>query len=158
MNSFSYYALATVAFFAFTIPGLYLISFVTGNPLPSFYGRVIASWLALLICAAYGTVASATLNVVGYGGLGQWTTARAFKWIMLVFTGVWFEIEDPHDYLNKTRPAVLVGNHQTELDVLMLGHIFPQYCSVTSKKSLKWVPFLGWFSKTRTRKKKRKKK
>jgi lysophosphatidate acyltransferase len=45
------------------------------------------------------------------------------------------------------RPAVFVGNHQTELDVLMLGSIFPKYCSVTAKSSLKWTPFLGWFSK-----------
>ncbi len=22
----------------------------------------------------------------------------------------------------------------------------PQYCSVTAKKSLKWLPFLGWYS------------
>ncbi|KAA8563872.1 hypothetical protein EYC84_011887 [Monilinia fructicola] len=27
----------------------------------------------------------------------------------------------------------------------MLGCIFPRYCSVTAKKSLKNVPFLGWF-------------
>ncbi|KAI9716381.1 MAG: 1-acylglycerol-3-phosphate O-acyltransferase [Chrysothrix sp. TS-e1954] len=33
----------------------------------------------------------------------------------------------------------------SELDVLMLGTVFPPYCSVTSKKQLKWVPFLGWF-------------
>lgn len=116
------------------------------KPALEFYGRSIASFCALVICATYGTIASACLNVVGYGGLGQWTTARAFKWTMLVFTGVWFEIEDERDYLNTTSPAVLVGNHQTELDVLMLGHVFPKYCSVTAKKSLMWTPFLGWFS------------
>ena len=43
--------------------------------------------------------------------------------------------------------AVLLGNHQTELDVLVLGHLFPRYCSVTAKKSLMYVPILGWFSK-----------
>lgn len=46
------------------------------------------------------------------------------------------------------RPVVFVGNHQTELDVLMLGCMFPKWCSVTAKNSLKWVPFLGWFSKS----------
>lgn len=56
-----------------------------------------------------------------------------------------FTIEDPNDWLNTTRPAVFIGNHQTELDVLMLGCIFPKYCSVTAKKSLKSTPFLGWF-------------
>ena len=33
-----------------------------------------------------------------------------------------------------------------ELDVLMLGCVFPRWCSITAKKSLKWIPFLGWFS------------
>ena len=111
-----------------------------------FYGRSIASFLALFLCACYGTTASAYLNVVGYGGLGQWTTARSFKYCMWLFTRVWFEIEDEKDWLGRTRPAVFVGNHQTELDVLFLGHVFPRYCSVTAKKSLKFVPFLGWFS------------
>jgi len=37
-----------------------------------------------------------------------------------------------------------------ELDVLMLGAIFPPYCSVTAKKSLKYVPILGWFSMAST--------
>lgn len=60
-------------------------------------------------------------------------------------TGVTFTIEDPNNWLNTTRPAVFIGNHQTELDVLMLGYIFPKYCSVTAKKSLKSIPFLGWF-------------
>ena len=33
----------------------------------------------------------------------------------------------------------------SELDVLMLGCMFPKYTSVTAKKSLKYVPLLGWF-------------
>ena len=33
-----------------------------------------------------------------------------------------------------------------ELDILMLGTVFPPYCSVTAKKSLRLMPFLGWFS------------
>ena len=37
-------------------------------------------------------------------------------------------------------------NVRSEMDVLMLGCVFPKYTSVTAKKSLKWVPFLGWFS------------
>ena len=40
---------------------------------------------------------------------------------------------------------MLIGNHQSELDVLLLGAIFPPYCSVTAKRSLRLVPFLGWF-------------
>ena len=29
--------------------------------------------------------------------------------------------------------------------MLLLGTIFPRYCSVTAKKQLKRMPFLGWF-------------
>ncbi|KAI0994637.1 hypothetical protein K3495_g13545 [Podosphaera aphanis] len=60
-------------------------------------------------------------------------------------TGITFVIQDPNDYLGKTRPAIFIGNHQTELDVLMLGCIFPKWCSVTAKRSLQKTPFLGWF-------------
>ncbi|KAG7832217.1 hypothetical protein KL920_000552 [Ogataea angusta] len=42
-------------------------------------------------------------------------------------------------------PAILISNHQSELDVFMLGRIFPKRCVVTAKKQLQLVPFLGWF-------------
>ena len=34
----------------------------------------------------------------------------------------------------------------SELDILLLGAVFPPYCSVTAKRSLRWIPFLGEFS------------
>jgi lysophosphatidate acyltransferase len=131
---------------------LYVVASLTKNQYIDFYARCAASFTALIVCATYGTLASLALNIVGYGGLGQWTTARAFKWTMWLSTGVWFEIEDPEGLLEgdkweTLRPAVLLGNHQTELDVLVLGHLFPRYTSVTAKKSLMYVPILGWFSK-----------
>jgi lysophosphatidate acyltransferase len=147
MNAVLFYlTLIPLLLFALS-QALCILGRTTNNHVAEYYGRSLASFIALVLCATYGTIASACLNVAGYGGLGQWTTARSFKWTMLWFTGVWFEIEDEKDYLGRTRPAVFVGNHQTELDVLFLAHVFPKYCSVTAKKSLKYVPFLGWFSK-----------
>lgn len=63
---------------------------------------------------------------------------------MRVATGVRFEVVAGKEHLS-TRPAVFIGNHQSELDVLLLGTIFPPHCAVTAKKSLARVPFLGWF-------------
>ena len=40
---------------------------------------------------------------------------------------------------------MVVGNHQSALDILFLGTIWPRYCSVTAKKALWWSPFLGQF-------------
>lgn len=147
MNTILYYFLLS-PFIILTLSRAFcLIGKLTGINQIEYYGRSIASFLALSLCAAYATVASAILNLTGYGGLGQWTAARAFKWTMWYFTGVWFEMDDmSRDILDSTRPAVFLGNHQTELDVLYLGHVFPKYCSVTAKKSLKFVPLLGWFS------------
>ena len=143
-----FYLSSVAVFFTITVHSLLLIGRTTNNHTIEFYGRLIAFFLALLVCATYGTIASAILSAIGYGGLGQWTTARSFKWIMLLFSGVWFDVRDENDYLNQTRPAVFLGNHQTELDILLLAHIFPKYCSVTAKNSLKYLPFLGWFSKS----------
>ena len=140
--------LAILLTFFVTIQLLYALAELTKNDTVEYYARCLASFVALILCAIYGIVASLCLNLVGYGGLGQWTTARAFKWTMLMMTGVTFEIDDPEGWLGKTRPAVILGNHQTELDVAFLGHVFPRYCSVTSKASLKWWPILGWFSKS----------
>lgn len=124
------------------------ISLYAVSPMSSkagFAARCLASYISMIIAALYGVFASIALSVVGLRGIAQWTTGRIFKWAMIATTGVSFELVDPNGYLSTTRPAVFISNHQTELDVLMLGSIFPQYCSVTAKSSLKKTPFLGWF-------------
>jgi lysophosphatidate acyltransferase len=132
---------STLFFLSLTIV-LYILSIKV--PVAGFFARLLASYFALLACATYGVIASIFLRIAGYGRISQWATARSFKYVMKYSTGVTFTVEDPHNYLG-TRPAVFIGNHQTELDVLMLGCIFPRYCSVTAKSSLKSWPFLGWF-------------
>jgi lysophosphatidate acyltransferase len=124
-----------------------LVFFMLSSRIPAagFFARLLASYISLIICATYGVIVSICLRIVGNGRISQWATARSFKYVMWYTTGITFTIDDPNDWLNTTRPAVFIGNHQTELDVLMLGCIFPKYCSVTAKKSLKSVPFLGWF-------------
>jgi len=143
MSSVLYYFLLSFAFsFGITI---FLFMLSTRIPLAGFFARLLASYFSLVFCASYGVIISIILRLVGYGGISQWAVARSFKWTMRYTTGITFTIDDPNDYLNTTRPAVFIGNHQTELDVLMLGCIFPKYCSVTAKSSLKSFPFLGWF-------------
>ncbi|CAL3968669.1 hypothetical protein PZA11_004674 [Diplocarpon coronariae] len=114
-------------------------------PIAGFFGFLLASYASLIISASYGVIVSVFLRLLGQGRSSQWATARFFKYVMRFTTGITFTIDDPNDYLTTTRPAVFIGPHQSELDILMLGYIFPKWCSVTAKKSLKSMPFLGWF-------------
>ena len=143
MNILLYYAGILASGYLVLTLFFYMLS--TWIQAAGFVARLLASYVSLLICASYGVIVSILLRLVGYGGCAQWATARAFKYVMWLTTGVTFKVEDPNDYLGTTRPAVFIGNHQTELDVLMLGCMFPKYCSVTAKKSLKSTPFLGWY-------------
>ena len=121
-----------------------LISLSAFFPKMGFYGRLLAAHMCLIVAAAYGVVISILLRLVGYGRISQWAVARLFQLLMRLATGVTFEIQGQE--ILATRPAVFVSNHQTELDVLMLGAVFPKYCSVTAKKSLSYIPIFGWFS------------
>lgn len=89
----------------------------------SFVAFSITAFLMLVVCASYGVVASIFLRTIGYGGLSQWTVARAFKWTMWLSTGVTFRVDEVGGRQEggrkggkealETRPAVFVGNHQT---------------------------------------------
>ncbi|CUS20287.1 LAQU0S01e03224g1_1 [Lachancea quebecensis] len=108
-----------------------------------YYSRTVLGVTLLSTCALYGVVASIVLSCVGKRHLAQWTTARSFYYVMGTFLGI--EVEVINEENLKKLPAILVANHQSTLDILMLGRIFPPGCTVTAKSSLKWVPFLGWF-------------
>lgn len=114
-------------------------------PQATFVARLVASYLCLIVCAAYGVVAALVLRPFNGHHSAQHATARAFQFLMKYATGVTVSVDDPHNYLGRVRPGVFVGPHQTELDILILGAVFPRHCSVTAKASLKRVPVLGWF-------------
>ena len=44
---------------------------------------------------------------------------------------------------DRTRPCVIVCNHQSNYDLFILGNIVPPRTVCIGKKSLKWVPFFG---------------
>lgn len=137
-----YPVLLTVYYIGLTLT---LFAGSTVMPVLGFFARLLSSYASLIVSAIAGVLISITLRPLGLGHSSQHYTARTFAFVMRWTTGVSFEILDPENYLGTTRPAVFISNHQTELDVLMLGAVFPRHCSVTAKKSLRKVPFLGWF-------------
>ncbi|EFQ99150.1 1-acyl-sn-glycerol-3-phosphate acyltransferase beta [Nannizzia gypsea CBS 118893] len=141
MAIFSYILSGLTSYAALTLS---LFGLSVKVPRAGFFARCLAAYASLLFCAAYGVLASICLRIAGRGQIAQWTVARAFKWSMWLTTGVHFDIIQGQKYLS-TRPAVFLVNHQTELDVLLLGAVLPQYSAVTAKRSLSRVPLLGWF-------------
>lgn len=101
------------------------------------FGSVIAG------CAIYGVIASILLRIVGKIEYAQYTVARVFYHTFRTLLGVKITIKNEH-YL-KGLPAIVISNHQSALDILILGKVFQPGYTVTSKASLKYVPFLGWF-------------
>ncbi|SCU77991.1 LAMI_0A03026g1_1 [Lachancea mirantina] len=108
-----------------------------------FYFKATLAVTVLSACALYGVIASVILTCIGQQRLAQWTTARSFYHVVGAVLGIDVRVINAEN-LEKL-PAIFVSNHQSALDILMLGRTFPQGCTVTAKKSLKWVPFLGWF-------------
>ncbi|CAN6640320.1 1-acyl-sn-glycerol-3-phosphate acyltransferase [Trichomonascus vanleenenianus] len=108
-----------------------------------FYARLTVYVLLIAACGLSGAVMSAVLTLLGKQGLSQWAVARLFYGLAGTILGIKVVIKNPERL--QTRPAVFLSNHQSELDILILGATFPQYCSVTAKKALKYYPFLGWF-------------
>lgn len=108
-----------------------------------FFANVLLSGIAIIICASYGVFISIVFGIIGLHGLSQYAVARSYSNLLSPLLGLYFDVENEGRLL--TRPAVFISNHQTDMDVLVLGRLFPKYCSVTSKKELKAVPFLGWF-------------
>lgn len=109
----------------------------------NFYARSFVFGSLITVCALYGVVASIVLRIVGKGEYAQYTVARAFYYSLKACLGITITVKN-EQYL-KEMPSVVVGNHQSVVDIFILGRIFMPGYTVTAKKALKYVPFLGWF-------------
>lgn len=108
-----------------------------------FWAKLLLYYWTLFISAFSGFVLSIILFVLGKSNISQWGVARICNTISAPALNLKMQVENEH--FMRVRPCVFVSNHQSELDILLLGRLFPKYCSIVSKKSLKYVPFLGWF-------------
>lgn len=108
-----------------------------------FYVKSTVFGTLIIFCALYGVVASLVLRLIGKEEYAQYTVARVFYFTFSKVLGVTITIKNEH-FLHQ-KPAVVVSNHQSALDILILGKVFMPGYTVTAKKALKYFPFLGWF-------------
>ncbi|GAA5959171.1 hypothetical protein JCM3765_005094 [Sporobolomyces pararoseus] len=109
-----------------------------------YYLRLTTFLLGLAANSAWGVIVSIALSLVGKSMNINWVVARSFRMSTAPLCGVTFKVEG-QEHLEANRPAVLVGNHQTMLDILYLGAVFPKGASIMAKKELQWMPLLGQF-------------
>jgi len=109
-----------------------------------FYHRHIVLLLCIGVSALYGVFASITLPLVGKRHLINWSTARVHYRIASFFLGITATVEGEEN-VRRDGQAIYVCNHQTDMDIVFMGAVFPKRTAVVAKKSLKYYPFLGWF-------------
>ncbi len=68
--------------------------------------------------------------------------ARIFAWGGLKILGMRVELAGA-DSFKDLGPAVIVGNHQSNLDLFTVGHMVPQRTQSVGKRSLLYVPIFG---------------
>ena len=111
------------------------------------YLNVLLYVLSLGACSVLGVVVSPIMYLSNRSRLNiNWVVARSFHHLAGTLIGLKFKVEGGEKF-EKARPAVVVGNHQTGIDILYLGKVFPKQASIMAKQELKYAPFLGQFSK-----------
>jgi len=84
------------------------------------------------------------MTLVGQRFNINYVVARSFYALGSRALGITMDVEG-EEYLDSVRPAILVGNHQSMLDILYLGRIFPKQASIMAKKELLYAPLLGQY-------------
>lgn len=97
------------------------------------------------ICSVWGIFVSIFLSLVPGQRLNiNKVVARSFWRLTSPLVGIKFVVEG-EEHFAQARPAVVVGNHQTAMDILYLGRIFPPHAAIMAKKELQFAPLLGQF-------------
>ncbi|KAJ3193978.1 1-acylglycerol-3-phosphate O-acyltransferase [Irineochytrium annulatum] len=111
---------------------------------PQFIIRQTLFLQALAVSCLYGATAAAALLVVGKREKANSQIAWMCKILASPACGIRGKVEG-EEYLRGDRPAVFVCNHQSFLDLLALGYMFPPDCVIMAKSDLIWAPFIGQY-------------
>ncbi|WFD31834.1 1-acylglycerol-3-phosphate O-acyltransferase [Malassezia sp. CBS 17886] len=110
-----------------------------------YYLNMILFTSGLAVCSLLGVTLSLLMALIpGQRFNVNFVIARTFYKIMSPLTGIRMVVEG-QEHMTEQRSAIIVGNHQSQLDVLYLGAMMPKRCVMMSKKELRWAPLLGQF-------------
>lgn len=93
------------------------------SPVARYYVRLTLYLSTIGLCSAWGAVVSFAMALAGQRFNVNWVIARTFYAVASRVMDIKISVEG-EEHLD-TRPAVLVGNHQSMLDILYLGRSVP---------------------------------
>ncbi|KAF8450666.1 hypothetical protein L210DRAFT_3438276 [Boletus edulis BED1] len=125
-----------------SLPVLLFRSIANTSPVGRYFWRASVFLGSLVVVSTWGIVLAVGMTLVGRRHDVNYVVARTFY--NLIGRVLELEVElEGEEYL-KTRPAVIVGNHQSMLDILYLARMFPPKASIMAKRELQWTPLGPW--------------
>lgn len=104
---------------------------------------VAASVAGGLLLPVVSAAALAVALVRGPKGHAAVFAARTYSRVMQKVLGWRIEAEGVERFA-EVCPSVVMVRHQSNLDVIVAGEIFPPGAIAIGKKQLEWIPFFGW--------------
>jgi lysophosphatidate acyltransferase len=102
-----------------SVPVFVLRHVAASTPVGRYYIRLTLYVGALGLIATYAALASAVMTIVGQGLAINFVVARTFYAYTSRLIEIQIEVEGEEHM--STRPAVFMANHQSMLDVLIMG-------------------------------------
>ncbi|KAG6856998.1 hypothetical protein H0H87_011092 [Tephrocybe sp. NHM501043] len=125
-----------------SLPVILLRSIAASSNTGKYYVRQTLYVGTLMTVAACSVVFAAGLSIVGRKFDVNYVVAKTFYLLARNILDVRIEVEG-QEHLD-ARPGVLMANHQTMLDIIVVGRLMPKQTSIMAKKSLQFTP-LGPF-------------
>jgi len=138
----SFLALVVKPLAYISLPVLFFRSIANRSSVGRYYWRATIFLGGLAAVSIWGIVVAVGMTLVGRRHDVNYVVARTFyNWVSRVLE---LEVEVEGEEYLQTRPAVIVGNHQSMLDVLYLARMFPPKASIMAKRELQWTPLGPW--------------
>ncbi|KAF8827256.1 hypothetical protein HHX47_DHR5000997 [Lentinula edodes] len=125
-----------------SLPVILARTAISSSPMGLYYFRRGLYLGCMTAVATFGIVVAATMSATGYRYDVNWVIARTFYALAGTVLNIKVEVEGEEHLL--TKPAVLLSNHQSMLDILFVGRLMPKRTSIMAKNSLQYTP-LGPF-------------
>ncbi|KAG2156340.1 hypothetical protein DEU56DRAFT_766599 [Suillus clintonianus] len=126
----------------FSVPVILLRTIASTSPVGRYYAQLTIYLGTLAVVSTWGVFVAVGMTLIGRRHDVNYVVARSFYAVASRVLDIQVEVEG-EEHL-QTCPMVMVGNHQSMLDILYLGRMFPRKASIMAKKELQWSPLGPW--------------